>query len=355
MSGQPTNNDIKDGVQEKKFPGGILNLNNMGGKLFVGGFICLVILCIIFSFVNKDLNVNIASIILAFIALIPFGVTYWHSNNRANVNTKLSDYNTRVANKFKNLNKIRNPFNGMGAIIKTSYNDTMTAMSKFNKDQKERFVNVIDTNVENITKTIKGIKERLALVNTDNEERRKLYENLLRIREDLANEKGKADAANNNNLHISDKTNEEMENDAEKISEMVAEYGQSDNNPISLMANNDTEYRLIDNKPYILKGTSYPVFESTNIANVGKKYFSADGSREFYPEEYKHYENQYKNAPLGYTQQKIHAILEQSGRDNSRGNELTDQQQLLSQMTNANPHAANRASSQTNDQKKKYL
>ena len=112
MSDQPTN-DNKDGVQEKKFPGGILNLNNVGGKLFVGGFICLVILCIIFSFVNKDLNVNIASIILAFIALIPFGVTYWFSKNRTNVSEKFEKFE-KFAVRVSDLKAPSNPFKGMG-------------------------------------------------------------------------------------------------------------------------------------------------------------------------------------------------------------------------------------------------
>jgi hypothetical protein len=350
----PSTNDIKDGVPEKKFPGGILNLNNVGGKLFVGGFICLVILCIIFSFVNKDLNVNIASIILAFIALIPFGVTYWFSNNRANVNTKLNEYNTRVVEKFTKLNDISNPFKSMGGKIKNQYRKSMIDMRTFNTNQKRKFLEVIDKNVENITKNIENIKIKLALLKTTNEERKELYDKLLTIRDDLAVEKGKADAANSSGESVSTETENEISNNATEIDKLVdKKSSQTDNNnTINLMANNDTEYKLIDNnKPYIWEGISYPVFESTNIADKSKKYFTADGSRVFSPEEYMHYEDQYKNANQGSTQQKIQNILDKSGIDNSRGNELTDQQQLAEQLKKGNLNAANRFN-QTNDQKK---
>lgn len=68
---------------KQSFIKGILDLNDGRGQWFVGIFICLVLLCIIFSFVNKDLIVNAASIILAVIALIPFGFTLVnHMRNR---------------------------------------------------------------------------------------------------------------------------------------------------------------------------------------------------------------------------------------------------------------------------------
>jgi hypothetical protein len=258
--------------EEKKILGGILDLNDGRGQWFVGIFICLVLLCIIFSFVNKDLNVNIASIILAVIALVPFGFTLVnHMKNR-----KPKEKTEKKESKL--FSGIRTRFSK----ISESYNKSMKEMSKWRKDQKDNFIEEVTSRFKYITDANTNIINTLKLMNLSADVKKKMIEKLIENEKQLAETTSKVQAAVDSNVIPANSKIVSLANEAVTSSNEAVNSAENASNQLN---DTDSQY-ILDSVKYNNNTDMYYLNEKPN-----EKYFKIEenGVAKYTPLDQMHY------------------------------------------------------------------